>query len=100
MQVIFGLVLASDIVMASYIYKLVEPSDFVAATAVASAASLLGLVLGAESSEILIALGTSLTSLFYVSLFTVTGSAVLTLWLPATPSPADAMLPVRPGLQL
>lgn len=99
-QVAFGLVLSADIVLAAYIYQLVPPRDFVAATAVASAASLLGLVLGAESSEILLALGASLTSLFYISLATVSSSAVLTLWLPASSaSVARVQSSVRPSSQ-
>lgn len=100
MQVAFGLALSADIVLAAYIYQLVPPRNFVAVTAVASAASLLGLVLGAESSEILLALGVSLTSLFYISLATVSSSAVLTLWLPASSaSVARLQSSVRPSSQ-
>ena len=84
MQVTFGLVISSDIVMAAYLYSLVPPTHYLSFTALVAASGLVGYVLAAELSQILLLLGCSLTSLFYVSLATVGTSAILTLFLPAS----------------
>lgn len=86
LQVTFGLAMASDVVVAAYLYSLVPADEFLPLTALVAASGLLGYVLAAELSQAMLWGGCSLPSLFYVSAATVGTSAVLSLWLRFTDS--------------
>jgi hypothetical protein len=86
LQASFGIVMAGDVVLDAFVFQNVPESAFMRAAAITSAATSFGYFLASELGQIILMLGGSLLSLFYISLAAILVATGFTLALPDAPS--------------
>jgi len=85
MQVVYGIANATDlnVVFGAYMFCMVDPICFQQIVSVVHAAKFVSELLSSEGGQIMLHLGTSLTSLMYISLVTVSMGTALAFFLPS-----------------
>eukprot|EP00897_Mesotaenium_endlicherianum_P008381 jgi/Mesen1/7571/ME000392S06835 len=94
-QVTYGVGEAAEVVFASYIYLVAQQRFYQPVTSISQAALLVAFVVSAELGQVLVNGGVPLSALFYISLATVSASAVLPFAFPGDPKEGVPLTPLH-----